>query len=154
MKQVLLVGCGAEIGSVLLGMVQPTRDGFAIGAVLTNQVATDPKHPKLTPMDGLCARIVLAQPRLLDQVSVEGSSLVICGNQVPVFFGDMHFHTNLSFDAGLVGTTLDVHDGYRMARGEKVISNSGQPVQLIRPLDFLVVAGVMMSAHIAGRPLP
>ena len=56
-----------------------------------------------------------------------------------VFFGDMHFHTNLSFDAGLVGTTLDVHDGYRMARGEKVISNTGQPVQLIRPLDFLVI---------------
>ena len=50
-----------------------------------------------------------------------------------VLFGDTHFHTNLSFDAGLVGTTLTVDDGYRMARGEKVISNSGQPVQLIRP---------------------
>jgi len=56
-----------------------------------------------------------------------------------VFFGDMHFHTNLSFDAGLIGTTLDAHAGYRMARGEKVISNTGQPVQLIRPLDFLVI---------------
>ena len=56
-----------------------------------------------------------------------------------VFFGDMHFHTELSFDAGLIGTTLDAHDGYRMARGEKVISNTGQPVQLIRPLDFLVI---------------
>ena len=56
-----------------------------------------------------------------------------------VLFGDTHFHTNLSFDAGLVGTTLDVHAGYRFARGEKVISNSGQPVQLIRPLDFLVI---------------
>ena len=56
-----------------------------------------------------------------------------------VFFGDMHFHTNLSFDAGLIGTTLDAHDGFRMARGEKVISNTGQPVQLIRPLDFLVI---------------
>ncbi len=56
-----------------------------------------------------------------------------------VLFGDTHFHTNLSFDAGLVGTTLTVDDGYRMARGEKVISNSGQPVQLIRPLDFLVI---------------
>ena len=56
-----------------------------------------------------------------------------------VFFGDTHFHTNLSVDAGLVGTTLDVHDGYRIARGEQVISNSGQPVQLIRPLDFLVI---------------
>ncbi|NHZ73530.1 MAG: DUF3604 domain-containing protein [Nitrospirae bacterium] len=56
-----------------------------------------------------------------------------------VFFGDMHFHTNLSFDAGLIGTSLDVHDGFRIARGEKVISNTGQPVQLIRPLDFLVI---------------
>ena len=56
-----------------------------------------------------------------------------------VFFGDTHFHTELSFDAGLIGTSLDVHDGFRIARGETVISNTGQPVQLIRPLDFLVV---------------
>jgi hypothetical protein len=56
-----------------------------------------------------------------------------------VFFGDMHFHTNLSFDAGLIGTNLDAHAGFRLARGEKVISNTGQPVQLIRPLDFLVI---------------
>lgn len=56
-----------------------------------------------------------------------------------VLFGDAHFHTNLSPDAGLVGTRLDVDSAYRFARGEKVISNTGQPVQLIRPLDFLVV---------------
>jgi hypothetical protein len=56
-----------------------------------------------------------------------------------VLFGDTHFHTNLSFDAGLVGTSLDVDAGYRFARGETVRSNSGQPVQLIRPLDFLVI---------------
>ena len=56
-----------------------------------------------------------------------------------VLFGDTHFHTELSFDAGLIGTSLDVHDGFRMARGETVISNTGQPVQLIRPLDFLVI---------------
>jgi len=57
-----------------------------------------------------------------------------------VLFGDTHFHTNLSFDAGLVGTSLDIDAGFRFARGEKVISNTGQPVQLIRPLDFLVVS--------------
>jgi hypothetical protein len=56
-----------------------------------------------------------------------------------VLFGDTHFHTNLSFDAGLVGTSLDVDAGYRFARGEQVISNSGQPAQLIRALDFLVI---------------
>ena len=56
-----------------------------------------------------------------------------------VFFGDMHFHTDVSFDAGLIGTKLDVDAAYRFARGEKVISNTGQPVQLIRPLDFLFI---------------
>ncbi len=56
-----------------------------------------------------------------------------------VLFGDMHFHTDLSFDAGLIGTRLDVDAGYRFARGEQVISNTGQPVQLIRALDYLVV---------------
>jgi hypothetical protein len=56
-----------------------------------------------------------------------------------VYFGDTHFHTNLSFDAGLVGTSLDVNAGFRFARGEEVLSNTGQRVRLIRPLDFLAI---------------
>ncbi len=56
-----------------------------------------------------------------------------------VLFGDTHLHTKLSPDAGLIGTTLDASDAYRFARGEKVTSNTGQLVQLIRPLDFLAV---------------
>jgi len=56
-----------------------------------------------------------------------------------VLFGDTHLHTKYSPDAGLLGTTLDVDDAYRFARGETVISNTGQRVQLVRPLDFLFV---------------
>jgi hypothetical protein len=56
-----------------------------------------------------------------------------------VLFGDMHVHTNLSPDAGLVGTTLTVEDAYRAARGETVTSSTGLPFRLVRPLDFLVV---------------
>jgi hypothetical protein len=56
-----------------------------------------------------------------------------------VLFGDLHFHTEISFDAGLIGTSLNIHDAFRVARGEKIISNTGQPVQLIRPLDFLAI---------------
>ena len=67
-----------------------------------------------------------------------------------VLFGDAHFHTNLSPDAGLVGTTLDVDAAYRFARGEKVISNTGQPVQLVRPLDFLFITD---HAEFLGLPL-
>ena len=55
-------------------------------------------------------------------------------------FGDTHLHTSMSMDAGTSGTNLGPEDAYRFARGEQVISNTGQPVKLSRPLDFLVVA--------------
>jgi hypothetical protein len=56
-----------------------------------------------------------------------------------VLFGDIHIHSNLSPDAGLLGTSLSAADVYRAARGETVMSNTGQPFQLVRPLDFLVL---------------
>jgi len=56
------------------------------------------------------------------------------------FFGDTHLHTAFSMDAGAFGARLTPKDAYRFARGEEVISNSGQPVKLSRPLDFLVVS--------------
>ena len=55
------------------------------------------------------------------------------------FFGDTHLHTSFSMDAGAFGARLDPKDAYRFARGEQVTSNTGQPVKLSRPLDFLVV---------------
>ena len=56
-----------------------------------------------------------------------------------VLFGDLHLHTKISVDAGLVGTTLGPDEAFRFARGEEIISNTGQRVQLVRPLDFLAV---------------
>lgn len=55
-------------------------------------------------------------------------------------FGDTHLHTAVSLDAGTAGARLTPSDAYRLARGERVTASSGQPVQLSRPLDFLVVA--------------
>ncbi|MFO0460744.1 MAG: DUF3604 domain-containing protein, partial [Burkholderiales bacterium] len=55
-------------------------------------------------------------------------------------FGDTHLHTGYSMDAGAFGARLTPRDAYRFARGEEIVSNSGQPVRLSRPLDFLVVA--------------
>lgn len=55
------------------------------------------------------------------------------------FFGDTHLHTSFSMDAGAFGAQRGPKDAYRFARGEQVISNTGQPVKLSRPLDFLVV---------------
>lgn len=56
------------------------------------------------------------------------------------YFGDTHLHTGFSMDAGAFGARLTPSDAYRFARGEELQSNSGQPVKLSRPLDFLVVA--------------
>jgi hypothetical protein len=55
-------------------------------------------------------------------------------------WGDSHLHTSLSIDAGLFGNRLPPRDAYRFARGEEVVSSTGQPVRLSRPLDWLVIA--------------
>jgi hypothetical protein len=55
-------------------------------------------------------------------------------------WGDTHLHTGLSVDAGLFGARLGLEDAYRFARGEEVVSSTGQPVKLSRPLDWPVIA--------------
>jgi hypothetical protein len=55
-------------------------------------------------------------------------------------WGDTHLHTGLSVDAGLFGARLGLDEAYRFARGEEVVSSTGQPVKLARPLDWLVIA--------------
>jgi hypothetical protein len=59
---------------------------------------------------------------------------------VRALWGDTHVHTALSGDAFNGNTRLGLDEAYRFARGEKVLSNTGQPVQLDRPLDFIVIA--------------
>ena len=56
------------------------------------------------------------------------------------FWGDTHLHTAYSTDAGMIGNRLDPEEAYRFARGEVVVSSSGERARLQRPLDFLVVA--------------
>ena len=97
-------------------------------------------------MAGLVSMTGLAQEQ---EIEVTPSDLLIkkdyspfAGDNYPdkVLFGEMHLHTKYSPDAGLIGTTLDVDDAYRFARGEMILSNTGQRVQLIRPLDFSIVS--------------
>jgi len=54
-------------------------------------------------------------------------------------WGDSHLHTSLSFDAGGFGNRLPPATAYRFARGEEVISSTGQPIKLARPLDWLAI---------------
>ena len=64
------------------------------------------------------------------------------GRSFPTFplWGDTHLHTGNSFDAGAFGARLTPEDAYRFARGDEVVSSTGIPVRLSRPLDWLVVS--------------
>jgi hypothetical protein len=64
------------------------------------------------------------------------------GSEMPsrLLWGDTHLHTSMSMDAGAFGNRLGIEQAYRFARGEEVVSSSGTPARLSRPLDFLVVA--------------
>jgi hypothetical protein len=72
-------------------------------------------------------------------------------------FGDTHLHTSNSGDAFTAGARLTPEDAYRFARGEEVVSSTGIPVKLSRPLDFLVVTdhaeglGLMQEVY-KGNP--
>jgi hypothetical protein len=57
-----------------------------------------------------------------------------------VFWGDTHLHTSMSLDARAGGNTLGPEEALRFARGEEVVSATGVPAKLARPLDWLVVA--------------
>jgi hypothetical protein len=55
------------------------------------------------------------------------------------YFGDLHVHTEYSFDAYNFGTTATPYDAYRYAKGEAIAHPSGFEVQLRTPLDFYAV---------------
>ena len=55
------------------------------------------------------------------------------------YFGDLHVHTTLSFDASAFVTTATPADAYRYAQGEAILHPGGFEVQLAQPLDFYAV---------------
>jgi hypothetical protein len=73
----------------------------------------------------------------------------VCARRNPLrepFFGDLHVHTALSFDAATWGVRARPADAYRFARGEEIglspYGADGRPTRtarLSRPLDFAAV---------------
>ncbi len=73
------------------------------------------------------------------------------------YWGDTHVHTGWSADAGMDGAITGPEDAYRLARGEKIKSNSGMDVQLHRAFDWFLVSDHSdgmgtINEIIAGNP--
>ena len=56
------------------------------------------------------------------------------------YFGDLHLHTNFSFDAYVRGRTeLYPDEAYQFAKGDTILLNTGEKAHLKKPLGFLAV---------------
>jgi Protein of unknown function (DUF3604) len=55
------------------------------------------------------------------------------------YFGDLHVHTGLSFDAYVFGTRATPDDAYAYAKGQGIKHPAGFDMQLKHPLDFEAV---------------
>ena len=104
--------------------------GLALGAVLSSGVATAADAAKSIPMNPLRN----------------------------AYFGELHLHTGMSFDAFLIGVRVYPETGYRYARGDEV-EVSGKKFRRKVPLDFCAVTdhseylGQMYQAAQPNGPL-
>ena len=76
------------------------------------------------------------------------------------YFGDLHVHTKLSFDAYIFNVRATPDDAYRYAKGESIHHAAGYDVRLTdAPLDFLAVTdhseylGILPAMNDPKHPL-
>jgi len=73
--------------------------------------------------------------------SADVSHLTAPGTGRNAYFGAVHVHTSLSFDAFTNGSRTTPEDAYRWARGEEITSSGhGAPIKIATPLDFYMVS--------------
>jgi hypothetical protein len=65
------------------------------------------------------------------------------------YFGDLHVHTEYSFDAFAFGSLATPRDAYAYAKGHPIPHPAGYEIQLRRPLDFYAVTDHAMFLGVA-----
>ena len=60
-------------------------------------------------------------------------------NNKQLYWGELHLHTKESFDSSLFGNTFGIEDAYKFAKGQQLTLESGETMQLTRPLDFVAI---------------
>jgi hypothetical protein len=116
---------------------------FAVGSLLPAPILAEPAQAEGSPAGAavMTADVGEVQPADPAKFHKEPGYSPYAGRRYPErpYFGDEHVHTAWSVDAGGSGATLSPEDALRFARGEEVVSTSGQPVKLGTPLDWAAV---------------
>ena len=71
--------------------------------------------------------------------SAELSQPILTQSMPKAYFGELHIHTQNSFDAYTMGVRATPENAYRYARGEAIDHVSGQKIQNQQPLDFIAI---------------
>ena len=107
-KKILLAGLGAEIGSMLVSMNDPKKDGLLIDTVITKPIPTGKNH---TQLESLYARLVVNNPIVLPFLEIDENNQIIKikGKKIKIFWGDItQFNfkkIKKRFDATIVATS-------------------------------------------------
>ena len=104
-KKILLVGCGSEIGSMLVNMNSPSKDGFKIDTVLTNKIG------KGNSLKSIYARMVIINPILIDKIVLDykKNTIKIKNKVIKFYWGDIKTFKlkklKKKFDATIIATS-------------------------------------------------
>jgi hypothetical protein len=91
--------------------------------------------------------LLLERDGLDETATAEGDTPLPEGRSA--FYGDLHVHTEYSFDGYAMGTQATPYDAYRFAKGEAITNPGGFDMQLSRPLDFYAVTDHAMFLGLA-----
>ncbi len=105
LKKVLLIGCGSEIGSMLISMNDSKKDGFIIDTVLTKKI------DKKDSLKSIYARMVILNPNLVDKILInqKKDTIKINNKEIKFIWGDIKKIKvgilKKKFDATIVATS-------------------------------------------------
>lgn len=99
----------------------------------------DPTTPPATPTDPGASQA--EQGTRTTEPSPRDAMQVAANPTRDVYFGNLHVHTQWSFDAYINGAVADPDDAYRWAKGESIPGGGdGTPLQIKVPLDWYIVS--------------
>lgn len=93
------------------------------------------------------------------EVSTKVSETDLGSSAKSAWFGELHVHTEMSFDADIYNVRVSPDDAYMYGKGHAINHTSGQKVQASKPIDFMAVTdhaeylGVLRNVADPEHPL-